>query len=161
VETDGRADIAGVTLTGKADRIDRMPGGSLAIVDYKTGKPPSAKQVKAGYSLQLGLLGLIAEQGGFPAIDSAQTAGCFEYWSLAKKNDAFGYRDSPVDPMGKRDKIVTAGFTSFVHARFEEVAGAYLTGQAPFDTQVNPEVASYGDYDQLMRLEEWYGRDDG
>ncbi|ANI76651.1 double-strand break repair protein AddB [Sphingobium sp. EP60837] len=161
VETDGRADIAGVTLTGKADRIDRMPGGSLAIVDYKTGKPPSAKQVKAGYSLQLGLLGLIAEQGGFPAIDSAQTAGCFEYWSLAKKNDAFGYRDSPVDPMGKRDKIVTADFTSFVHARFEEVAGAYLTGQAPFDAQVNPEVASYGDYDQLMRLEEWYGRDDG
>jgi ATP-dependent helicase/nuclease subunit B len=161
VETDGRAEIAGVTLTGKADRIDRMPDGSLAIVDYKTGKPPSAKQVRAGYSLQLGLLGLIAERGGFHAIDGAQRAGCFEYWSLAKKNDAFGYRDSPVDPVGKRDKIVTADFTSFVHARFDEVAGAYLTGQAPFDAQVNPEVASYGDYDQLMRLEEWYGRDDG
>lgn len=161
VESDGRADIAGVTLSGKADRIDRMPDGSLAIVDYKTGKPPSAKQVRAGYSLQLGLLGLIAEQGGFAAVDGDRRAGCFEYWSLAKKNDAFGYRDSPVDPMGKRDKIVTADFTSFVHARFEEVAAAYLTGQAPFDAQVNPEVASYGDYDQLMRLEEWYGRDDG
>lgn len=36
----------------------------------------------------------------------------------------------------------------------------YLTGNAPFDAQVNPEVANYGDYDQLMRLEEWYGRDD-
>ena len=161
VETDGRAEIAGVTLTGKADRIDRMPDGSLAIVDYKTGKPPSAKQVKAGYSLQLGLLGLIAEQGGFPAIDGAGTAGCFEYWSLAKKNDAFGYREGPVDPMGKRDKIVTTSFTSLVHEWFEKIAGDYLTGNASFDAQVNPEVASYGDYDQLMRLEEWYGRDDG
>ena len=160
VETDGRAEIAGVTLTGKADRIDRMPDGSLAIVDYKTGKPPSAKQVKAGYSLQLGLLGLIAERGGFPAIHGARTAGCFEYWSLAKKNDAFGYRESPVDPMGKRDKIVTGSFTALVHDWFEKIAGDYLTGNAPFDAQVNPEVANYGDYDQLMRLEEWYGRDD-
>ena len=161
VEADGRAEIAGVTLTGKADRIDRMPDGTIGIVDYKTGKPPSAKQVRAGYALQLGLLGLIAEQGGFPGTGAQEVAGCFEYWSLAKKNDAFGYRDSPVDPMGKRDKIITADFTSWVHARFEEVAAAYLTGDAPFDAQVNPEVANYGDYDQLMRLEEWYGRDDG
>lgn len=161
VEAEGRADIAGVTLTGKADRIDRMSDGTLGIVDYKTGKPPSARQVRAGYALQLGLLGLIAEQGGFPGTAASEVAGCFEYWSLAKKNDAFGYRDSPVDPMGKRDKIITADFTSWVHARFEQVAGAYLTGDSPFAAQVNPEVANYGDYDQLMRLEEWYGRDDG
>ncbi|HEX7876679.1 MAG TPA: double-strand break repair protein AddB [Sphingobium sp.] len=159
VEAEGRADIAGVTLTGKADRIDRMPDGSLGIVDYKTGKPPSAKQVQAGFALQLGLLGLIAEHGGFPGVDSGLVAGCFEYWSLAKKKDAFGYRDSPVDPLGKRGKIITADFTSHVYAQFEEIAAAYLTGQAPFDAQVNPEVANYGDYDQLMRLEEWYGRD--
>lgn len=62
--------------------------------------------------------------------------------------------------MGKRDKIVTASFTSLVHEWFEKIAGDYLTGNAPFDAQVNPEVANYGDYDQLMRLEEWYGRDD-
>ncbi|HKY80071.1 MAG TPA: double-strand break repair protein AddB [Sphingobium sp.] len=159
VETEGRADIAGVTLTGKADRIDRMADGTLGIVDYKTGKPPSARQVRAGFALQLGLLGLIAEQGGFAGIDSGLVAGAFEYWSLAKKKDAFGYRESPVDPLGKRDKIVTADFTSWVHAQFQDVAATWLTGQAPFDAQVNPEVANYGDYDQLMRLEEWYGRD--
>ena len=159
VETEGRADIAGVTLTGKADRVDRLRDGKLGIVDYKTGKPPSARQVRAGFALQLGLLGLIAEHGGFPETEDAPVAGGFEYWSLAKKGDAFGYRESPVDPLGKRDKIVTADFTSTVHAQFEEIAAAWLTGAAPFDAQVNPEVANYGDYDQLMRLEEWYGRD--
>ena len=161
VEIDGRADIAGVTLTGKADRIDLLPDGKLGIVDYKTGKPPSARQVKAGYALQLGLLGLIAEHDGFPGPHTAPVAGSFEYWSLAKKGDAFGYRESPVDPMGKRDKIITADFTSQVYAQFEDIAATYLLGSAPFDAQVNPEVANYGDYDQLMRLEEWYGRDDG
>ncbi|WP_242122592.1 double-strand break repair protein AddB [Sphingobium sp. Sx8-8] len=161
VETEGRAEIAGVTLTGKADRIDRLPDGRIGIVDYKTGKPPSARQVRAGFALQLGLLGLIAEHGGFPGTDAAPVANAFEYWSLAKKGDAFGYRESPVDPLGKRDKIITADFTSHVLAQFEEVAAAWLTGSAPFAAQVNPEVANYGDYDQLMRLEEWYGRDDG
>lgn len=161
VEKEGRAEIAGVVLTGKADRIDRMPDGTLGIVDYKTGKPPSARQVKAGFALQLGLLGLIAEHDGFPDVQGRNVAGAFEYWSLAKKGDAFGYRESPVDPLGKRDKIVTADFTSHVHAQFKQVAADYLLGSSPFEAQVNPEVANYGDYDQLMRLEEWYGRDDG
>jgi hypothetical protein len=37
----------GVTITGKADRIDRLADGTLAMVDYKTGKPPS-KAGRAG-----------------------------------------------------------------------------------------------------------------
>ena len=81
-EARGEVELAGVTLDGKADRIDRLADGSLAIVDYKTGSPPSGKAVAEGYSLQLGLLGLIAERGGFDGIEGA--AACFEYWSLAR-----------------------------------------------------------------------------
>ncbi|QGP78408.1 double-strand break repair protein AddB [Sphingobium sp. CAP-1] len=161
VEREGRAEIAGVTLMGKADRIDRLADGRIGIIDYKTGKPPSARQVKAGYTLQLGLLGVIAELGGFDGLGPRVQAGDFEYWSLAKKGDQFGYRERPVDPMGKRDKIVTDSFTEHAHEHFEGVANDYLLGPAPFRAEINPEVANYGDYDQLMRLEEWYGRDDG
>ncbi|MCI4589409.1 double-strand break repair protein AddB [Sphingobium sp. BYY-5] len=161
VEQEGRAEIAGVTLMGKADRIDRLADGRIGIIDYKTGKPPSARQVKAGFALQLGLLGIIAELGGFEGLGPRPQAGDFEYWSLAKKGDQFGYRESPVDPMGKRDKIVTADFTAHAHEQFEGVANDYLLGSVPFRAEINPEVANYGDYDQLMRLEEWYGRDDG
>lgn len=160
VEKEGRAEVAGVTLMGKADRIDRLADGRIGIIDYKTGKPPSARQVKAGFSLQLGLLGVIAEMGGFEGIGRTE-AGDFEYRSLAKKGDQFGYRERPVDPVGKRDKIVTDSFTAHAHEHFEGVANDYLLGGAPFRAEINPEVASYGDYDQLMRLEEWYGRDDG
>ncbi|MDT7535742.1 double-strand break repair protein AddB [Sphingobium sp. SA2] len=161
VEREGRAEIAEVILMGKADRIDRLPDGTLGVIDYKTGKPPSAKMVKAGYSLQLGLLGVIAEMGGFAGLGNQPRAADFEYWSLAKKGDKFGYRESPVDPTGSRGKIVTSSFTAHAHEQFSGLVEAYLLGSAPFTAQLNPEVADYGDYDQLMRLEEWYGRDDG
>src|SRR3546814_530103 len=65
----GEIDIAGVTLGGKADRIDRDADDGLVIVDYKTGAPPSNKAVAEGYSMQLGLLGLIAERGGFKEME--------------------------------------------------------------------------------------------
>ena len=56
-------------MHGKADRIDRLADGGLAIVDYKTGKAPAQKAVDAGFALQLGLLGLIARAGGFEGVD--------------------------------------------------------------------------------------------
>src|SRR3546814_9570415 len=93
--------------------MDVLPDGSLAIIDYKTGKPPSGKQVAAGYSMQLGLLGLIAEQGEFEGLDGSGDVAAFEYWSLGRdsKADSFGYCQSPVDPKGARGKIATNEFT--------------------------------------------------
>ncbi len=156
-EGKGRIAIAGVALSGRYDRIDRLSDGKLAVIDYKTGKPPSPTAVRAGYSLQLGLLGLIAERGGFEEVRG--TAGAFEYWSLGKKRDAFGYIESPVDPEGKRDKIPTAEFTAIAAHNFTEVAGTWLTGTAAFTAKLVPEYAPYAEYDQLMRRDEWYGRE--
>lgn len=157
VEQDGRIDVAGVTLTGKFDRIDRMGDGTLGIVDYKTGQPPSTKAIKAGYSLQLGLLGLIAERGGFEGI-SGQVSG-FEYWSLARKGGEFGYVATPVDAGEKYGRMKPEDFVPNALERFVETASAYLTGSAAFTAKLHPEYAPYADYDQLMRRDEWYGRE--
>ena len=154
VEKRGTIAFAGVELSGTFDRIDRCAGGGLAIVDYKTGKPPSIGSVREGYSLQLGLLGLIAERGGFEGIEGAAT--CFEYWSLSKKSGKFGYIESPCDR--KRDPIPADEFVTLAARNFEGAAREWLTGDAPFTAKLHPEYAPYGDYDQLMRLDEWYGR---
>ncbi|MEO8723016.1 MAG: double-strand break repair protein AddB [Sphingobium sp.] len=158
VEARGRTSIAGVTLTGQADRIDRLADGSLAIVDYKTGKPPSGAQVKAGYYMQLGLLGLIAERGGFADLGDGQSVSAFEYWSTGKDKGAFGHRKSPVKPGGSDKMIATEELTAHASAHFAQAAEKWLTGTEPFVAKLNPDLPSYGDYDQLMRLEEWYGR---
>ena len=48
------------TLSAKADRIDRLGDGRLAIIDYKTANIPSETQVAAGRRPQLPLEALIA-----------------------------------------------------------------------------------------------------
>ena len=151
----GSATVAGIDIGGRADRIDGLGDGRLAIVDYKSGKAPSGKAVAAGYSMQLGLLAAIAERGGFPGITG--TVGKFEYWSLAKDGDGFGKVSSPV---GGRAPIAPEDFVAHAVAKFEEAAGRWLTGSDPFIAKLVPEYAPYEDYDQLMRRDEWYGHED-
>ena len=49
-------------------------------------------------------------------------------------------------------------FLAHAEAEFSEAAARWLTGDQPFEAKLNPAYALSGDYDQLMRLEEWYGR---
>jgi ATP-dependent helicase/nuclease subunit B len=149
-EAKGKTVIAGITLDGRADRIDRLPGGGLAIIDYKTGKPPAKKAIEAGFALQLGLLGLIARAGGFDEAKGEPEA--FEYWSLVREKDRFGKCVHADKDMGPED------FLTHAYRNFAEAAEKWLTGTEPFTAKLNPAYAPYGDYDQLMRLEEWYGR---
>lgn len=73
VETDPRATVAGWTLHGRLDRLQRRPGDSR-VVDYKTGAVPKREDVLAGESVQLPHYAL--EAG-----DVQQVA----YWDLKKK----------------------------------------------------------------------------
>lgn len=150
----GETEVAGVRLYGKVDRIDRLKDGSLAVVDYKTGKPPSKKQVSAGFALQLGLLGLIAEREGFDTVRGAVTD--YEYWSMSRKKDALGHVERPVGGKG----IPPGDFTAHAAYHLTKAVEAWLTGSEPFVAKLHPEYAPYADYDQLMRLDEWYGRAD-
>jgi ATP-dependent helicase/nuclease subunit B len=149
-EATGEAPLAGVSVHGRADRIDRLADGAIAIVDYKTGKPPTKKAIEAGFALQLGLLGLIARAGGFDGV--AGEPETFEYWSLIRDRDTFGKCVQADKDMGPDE------FLAHAYRNFAEAAEKWLTGNEPFKAKLNPAYAPYGDYDQLMRLEEWYGR---
>lgn len=155
-EAEGRITIDGVTLHGRADRLDRIEGGKLGIVDYKTGSPPSTRMVEKGYALQLGLLGLIAEAGGFERAKGEPVA--YEYWSLAKDGDRFGYVKTPLRVNGKRSGIMPEDFLPQARAQLARAIAAWIKGREPFTARINPDYPGYADYDQLMRLDEWQGR---
>jgi len=158
----GDMQVKGVRIHGRADRIDATADGGpeaerLAIVDYKTGQPPSRGMVKQGFSLQLGLIGMIAASGGFDGVSGEPVE--FEYWSLAKgkkrsEENGFGYVSSPfrtsrADGVEKEDFLaVTAGFLT-------DAIDRWILGSDPFTARLNPDIGGYNDYDQLMRLDEW------
>jgi ATP-dependent helicase/nuclease subunit B len=149
-EITGEVQLAAVTVHGKADRIDRLASGGLAIIDYKTGAPPSPRAVEEGFALQLGLLGLIARGGGFPEVSGQPE--CYEYWSLAR-------RLLDKNPIPPAKDMTSEQFLDHACRNFVTAAEKWLTGNEPFTAKLHPAYAPYGDYDQLMRLEEWYGRE--
>ena len=74
------------TLSARADRIEQRGDGSFAILDYKTGQPPTGKQVRMGLSPQLTLEAAILREGGFKNIHAGSSVGELVYVRLSGNN---------------------------------------------------------------------------
>ncbi|MBK1699313.1 double-strand break repair protein AddB [Rhodovibrio salinarum] len=138
---------ASLTLSAKADRIELLPDGRLAVIDYKTGTPPSEKQVALGFAPQLPLEAAIAAHGGFPDV-AAAGAGELAYWRLT------GGREAGQELTLKRtdpDELAAAaldGLTALID-RFADP-------DQPYHARPRPGFAPrYTDYDHLARVQEW------
>ena len=66
---------------GTADRIDKLPDGSVTIIDYNTGTLPSNKEINLVYEPQFLLLALIMEAGGFNDFGPLRVSD-LSYWGL-------------------------------------------------------------------------------
>src|ERR1700721_2081576 len=73
-------------LSARADRIERRRDGTFAILDYKTGQPPTGKQVRMGLSPQLTLEAAILREGGFANIPADSSVSELVYVRLSGKN---------------------------------------------------------------------------
>jgi ATP-dependent helicase/nuclease subunit B len=143
VETAG----APFRLTAKADRIDRLADGRLAIIDYKTGKPPDARNVRRGLAPQLPLEALIADQGGFTDVPAGETAE-LAYLRLSGGNPPGAFmpalgRDAP-------DQAIADAWIGLI-----KLIDAFDDPTKPYAAFSRPEFAFPGDYDHLSRLDEW------
>jgi ATP-dependent helicase/nuclease subunit B len=157
-EQDGKLEYRGVTIKGKADRIDRLADGSLAIVDYKTGAAPSDKSVEKGFAMQLGTLALLAMRGAFADVSGKPTA--FEYWSLGKNGDGFGKVTTPLKIGDKRGGILPDEFLPKAQGYLDQALDNWILGDKGFTARLNPDAKVYAEYDHLMRLDEWLGREE-
>ncbi|MBA4747166.1 MAG: double-strand break repair protein AddB [Sphingopyxis sp.] len=141
----------GITITAKADRIDRAPEG-LVVVDYKSGGAAKQSDLVEGRAMQLGLLAAMIEEHAFPALPNISPTHA-EYWLL--KADKDKSCDGHIDvPYGTRRKVKSfAELTDLAWGGFADLCDAYLLGDAPF----TPGDGN-GDYDHLARRDEWIGR---
>ena len=135
-------------LTGRADRIEIKRDGTLAIIDYKTGTAPSAKQA-ASLSPQLPLEAAMARRGGFEGVPGAPVE---ELTYVELKGGAEGGAEKPVKVKDRSTHDLAedalAGLESLLKA-FENVAQGYRSLAAPQWS------GRYGDYDHLARVREW------
>jgi ATP-dependent helicase/nuclease subunit B len=136
------------TLTGKADRIDRLVAGGFRLVDYKTGSLPQKKEVAAGFAPQLPLEGAILRDGSFGEVTGTPVA--LEYWRLSGGVPA-GQRWSIADD--DPDKLIESVLDRVrsLIDRFDDPATPYLAEPMP---QWAPRFSDYRHLERVTARED-------
>lgn len=126
------------TLTAKPDRIDRLSDGRAVIYDYKSGTPPTARQIRA-FDKQLPLEAAMAERGAF--------------------GEPMQVADLRYIRLGGTGETVSRGWDEDMAAtwdRFVTLISAYLRGDHGFTARRAMErSADISDHDHLSRYGEW------
>ena len=147
-------------LGARADRIERLSDGRYAILDYKTGRPPTDREVQVGLAPQLTLEGAILRQGGFKDIPAGSTLAELTYLRLSGGDPAGEQNEKQFEdssPDQEADKAL---------ARLRAVVEEFALPQTPYQSFTRPQWVgrTYSDYDHLARVKEWSafgGEDDG
>jgi len=129
------------TIFGTPDRIDRLPDGSLHLIDYKTGAPPTEAQQKS-YAKQLHLAALMADAGGFGGL-GPQTVSKITYVGLGSKGAETG-------------QAITREALADVRDGVERLIGGYGSPDQGYAARRAVFTEAFpGDYDHLARFGEW------
>jgi ATP-dependent helicase/nuclease subunit B len=144
------------TLTARADRIEQRDDGRFVLLDYKTGQPPTGKQVRMGLSPQLTLEAAILREGGFEGIDAESSVGELAYVRLSGNNPPGEHRtlelklknsDTP-QPADEAAQYAREQLEALIR-EFEDPNTAYTSLNLSMWTN------RYGKYDDLARIKEW------
>lgn len=129
------------TVTAKADRVDMTKDGKINIIDYKTGKARSIKEVKSGYAPQLPIEGIIASEGGFGSLPPREIDKLI-YWQLGRKE---------TEVSGEMSELLAN-----TKQRLQDLAALFDFETTAYVCQPNPhKIPEYSDYEHLARVKEW------
>lgn len=152
-EAQGQAtlDIDGIlfTLRARADRIDTLGGDAFAVIDYKTGSCPSAKEVVSGFAPQLPLEAVILLEGGFAGIE-AGSVSYIGFWKMTGGAQPGEDKQIEADPEAARQGLI-------------RLVRAFRDPQTPYYSLPQPAKAppaAWQDYAHLARVQEWTALED-
>lgn len=144
-EKDGKMPVGEVLLTGRADRIEIAPG-HCAILDFKTGKPPTSEQVNSGLSPQLLLEAAMLMAG---CIEDAPKATPTElvYWQFGGAKPAPQIVAAEGGPALAAEKAL---------ANLRGLLAKYADPKQAFYSKPRVQfLKPYDEYDLLARRKEW------
>ncbi|HYD71981.1 MAG TPA: double-strand break repair protein AddB [Candidatus Binatia bacterium] len=141
----GKMPVGEVLLTGQADRIEIAPGHA-AILDFKTGSPPSDPQVNSGLSPQLLLEAAMLMAGVIEDVPKA-TPTELVYWQFGGSKPAPKVVDAEGGPVVAAERAL---------ANLRSLLAKYADPQQPFFSKPRVQfLKPYDEYDLLARRKEW------
>ena len=142
-------DELGLTLSGKADRIEIDPEGKAAILDYKSGTPPGASAVRKGLAPQLPITAEMARAGAFRALPPVTGIREIAYVPIGGK---VAPEPKPIlDKTMPLEDLIAGDI-----ARLKHELVAFGGGERAYRARIMPKSGSAeGDYDHLARIAEW------
>ncbi len=137
-------------LRGRADRLDITKDDMLEVIDFKTGQPPSAKQVLPGFAPQLALEGYMAKLGGFDTIPRGIEVSDMAWIRLSGGRKA-GERKPGVEKDYSAEDIVEV-----IGKRLLALITAYDDPAKTYPSRARPMFERFeSPYDHLARVKEW------
>ncbi|MEI6986438.1 MAG: double-strand break repair protein AddB [Rhodospirillaceae bacterium] len=149
-EVSGKMQIDGLAgpfmLTAKADRLDRLPCGGLAIIDYKTGVVPQTADIVRGLAPQLPLEAAMVKVGGFGKNVTGPVKELV-YWRLGGGDPAGEEKLVRGDPVTLAEQA---------HGGLVALISAFDDQATPYRSRPRPQHAPrFDDYAHLARVQEW------
>jgi len=142
-------------LSARADRIERRADGSFVVLDYKTGAPPTGKQVRLGLSPQLTLEAAILRGGGFNGIDAGSSAGELAYVRISGNNPPGEYKALELKIKNETPQLPDEA-ADYALAQLAELIRKFESETEPYRSMNLPMWTNrYGSYDDLARIKEW------
>jgi len=145
-----------IVLSARADRIEHRRDGSYAVLDYKTGQPPTGKQVRMGLSPQLTLEAAILREGGFEGILAGSSVSELVYVRISGNNPPgeqklLELKIKPGDTAQSPDAAADNA-----RAQLEALIRKFENEDEPYRSLNLPMWTNrYGVYDDLSRIKEW------
>ncbi|QQQ17308.1 double-strand break repair protein AddB [Brevundimonas vitis] len=149
------APVGPFTLTAKADRIELDADGA-AVIDFKTGRTPSQKEVLAGFAPQLTLTAAIMAAGGFAPTAPATEATELLYVKITGRGEVGSVAD--VAKMTGKQTLNAAQLAERELNRLRDGVAAFDDVATPYASWVAPQFMGNfgGNYDHLARVWEWH-----
>ncbi|MBN8989239.1 MAG: double-strand break repair protein AddB [Rhizobiales bacterium] len=143
-------------LSARADRIEQRADGRFAILDYKTGQPPTGKQVRMGLSPQLTLEAAILREGGFANIGADSSVAELAYVRLSGNNPPGEHRSLELKIRNNDTPQPPDEAADYARLELEKLIRKFDDENQAY-TSLNLSMWSnrYGAYDDLARIKEW------
>ncbi len=135
-------------LTGVADRIEVNSDGTATVFDYKTGAPPSNKQVLTGFAPQLTLDAAMIAAGAFRTVGPRETQGA-AYVPIGGAGAG--------EPLWIKPKDMSfADLVTDHKSQLLTLLDQFRNPKRSYPSRPYVAFASrQGDYDHLARVKEW------